>query len=66
VDAAKGLEDEKTSILNELFQAGHQEEIVHQHNLTLPQLLLGTVKVKVDVQAHDKLGHWVLVRVRLL
>jgi len=36
------------------------------HRFTLPQLLLCTVKVKVDVQALEKLGDWIAVCIRLL
>ena len=36
------------------------------HRLTLPELLLGAVKVKVHVEALHKLGDGVLVGVRLL
>lgn len=31
MDPAERLEDEQPSIFNEILQAGHQEEIVHQH-----------------------------------
>lgn len=36
------------------------------YRLTLPQLLLGTIKVKVNIETLDKLGDGVLICVRLL
>lgn len=36
------------------------------HRLAFPELLLGTVKVKVHVQTLHKLGDWIFVGVRLL
>ena len=66
MDAAEGLKDQQASILNEVLQTSHQEEVVHENHLTLSQLLLGTVEVKLDVQAHDELRDGVLVGVGLL
>lgn len=45
--------------------AGKVIEVV-THRLTLPQFLLSTVKVKVDIQALHKLCDWVFVGVRFL
>lgn len=36
------------------------------HRLTLPELLLSTVKVKVHIQALHKLCNWIFVGVRFL
>lgn len=36
------------------------------HRFTLPQLLLGAVEVKVDIETLHELGDWVFIRVRLL
>jgi len=31
VNSTEGLEDEQTSVLNEVFKTGHQEEVIYQN-----------------------------------
>ncbi len=66
MDPAEGLEDHHPRVLDEVVQAGHQEEIIHQNRLTVPQLTLGSVEIKVDVQILDEGCDGVLVGVGLL
>ena len=66
VNATESLEDEETRVLDEVIQAGDQEEIIHQHGFTFPQLLLGAVKVKVHVETFEELCDRVAVGRRLL
>ena len=66
MNATKCLEYEQPSILNEVIQACNEEEVIDQHRFTFAQLLLCTVKVKVDVQALEELSDWITVRVRFL
>ena len=66
MDPAEGLEDHHSRVLDEVVQAGHQEEIIHQNRLTVPQLTLGSVEIKVDVQIFDEGCDGVLVGVGLL
>ena len=63
---AEGLKDEEAGILDEVIKAGDKEEIIDEHCLALPKLLLGPVKVKVDVQAFKELRDGIPVHVRLL
>ena len=44
----------------------YQEKVIDQNRLAIPQLLLSSVKVKVDVQILDEAGDGVLVGVGLL
>ena len=66
MDATEGLEDKQASILNEVLQTSNQEKVIHENHLTLSQLLLGTIEVKLDVQTHDKLCDGIFVGVGLL
>lgn len=52
--AAKSLEDEQTSVLDEVVQAGDEEEVIHEDRFAVPELLLGTVEVEIDIQAFDE------------
>ena len=66
MDPAEGFEDELPRVVHELVGDGGEEEVVGQHALALPQLLLRPVEVEVDVQALDELRDRVLVHVALL
>ena len=66
MNATEGFEDHHPGVLYKVIQTGHQEEIVHQHRLAVPQLLLGPVKIKVDREVLNEGGDGVLVGVRLL
>ena len=66
VNTTEGLEYHHPRVLNVVVQAGHEEEVVDEDCLTVPQLLLGSVKVKVDVEVLDEAGDRVAVGVRLL
>ena len=56
MDPAEGLEDHHPRVLDEVIQTGHQEEVVHEHGLAVTQLLLGAVKVKVDIEVLKNWG----------
>merc|ERR1719220_2235716 len=43
-----------------------REEVINQHGFAVPQLLLSTIEVKVDVEVLDEAGDGVLVGVGLL
>ena len=66
MNAAERFKDHETGVFDKVVQNGDQEEVVEQHVAALSQLLLGSVKVEVDVQTLDELGDGVSVRVRLL
>lgn len=66
MDPTEGLKNEQTCILDEVFQASHQKEIIHQHSLTLSQFLLCPIKIKVDIQAHNKFCDGIFVGVGFL
>ena len=66
MNPAEGFKDHHPGVLDKIIQAGHQEEVVHQDRLAVPQLLLGSVKIKVDIQVLDEGGDGVLVGVGLL
>ena len=66
MDATEGLEDKQASVLNEVLQTSNQEKVIHENHLTLSQLLLGTIEVKLDVETHDKLRDGIFVGVGLL
>ena len=56
MDPAESLEDHHPGVLDEVVQAGHQEEIVYQNSFAVSQLLLGAVKVKVDIEVLNEAG----------
>lgn len=58
-------QDQQLHILKRETNAGKVIAVV-THRLTLPQFLLSTVKVKVDIQALHKLCDWIFVGVRFL
>ena len=66
MDPAERLEDHHPGVLNEVVQAGHQEEVVDQDSFAVSQLLLSTVEVEVDIEVLDEAGDGVLVGVGLL
>lgn len=66
MDATEGLKDKETCILNEIIKAGNQKEIIDQHCLTFPQLLLGAIKIKVDIETFQKLCDGIPISGRLL
>lgn len=66
MDATEGLEDKQASVLNEVLQTSNQEKVIHENHLTLSQLLLGTIEVKLDVETHDKLCDGIFVGVGFL
>jgi len=66
MDPTKSLEDHQPRVFNELVQTGDQEEVVDQDGLAFPQLLLGAVEVKVDIEVLDEGSDGVLVCVGLL
>lgn len=66
MDATEGLEDKQASVLDEVLQTSNQEKVIHKNHLTLSQLLLGTIEVKLDVETHDKLCDGIFVGVGLL
>lgn len=61
VNAAEGFEDHKPGILDEVVKHRNQKEVVEEHITTLSQLLLGGIKVKVDVQVLNKLSYGIPV-----
>merc|ERR1719186_30402 len=65
VDATKSLKDHHARILNEIIQTSNQEEIIDQDCFAVTQLLLGSVKIKVDVKILDEAGDGILVSVGL-
>ena len=60
------LEDEEARRFNELIGAVAEKIVALQHELALAQFLLRALKVEVNAQALEKLGHGVRVRVVLL
>lgn len=66
VDTAEGLENHQPCALNEVIKNGNQEEVVQQNVFALPQLLLGSVEVEVDVQVLDEFSDWISVCVGFL
>lgn len=50
MNSAEKLKDHEPSILDEVVLTGHEEEVVLQHSSTLLQLLLGCIKIKVNVK----------------
>ena len=66
MDATESLKDKQASVLNEVLQTSNQEKVIHENHLTLSQLLLGAIEVKLDVQAHDELCDGITVGVGLL
>jgi hypothetical protein len=66
VNAAVHLKNVQARVLDKVFPGGDQEEVVIKHFLALKQLALGGVKVKVEIQALDKLGNGITVSVGFL
>ena len=66
VDTTESLEYHHPRVLNVVVQTGHQEEIIDQDGLAVSQLLLGSVKIKIDVEILDEAGDGVAVGVGLL
>ena len=66
VDLAVALRDEMSRCVHKLVCRAEQEEVVLENLLGLAQLLLGLLKVKVDVQGLDEVGDGVAVLVALL
>ncbi len=66
MNLTEDLKNKETSILNKVVDAASEEEVDANDHLTVAKLLLGAVKVKVDVEALDKLGDRIAVVVRLL
>ena len=66
MDPAECLEDHHPGVLDEVVKTGHQEEVIDQDRLTVSQFLLGSIKIKVDIQIFNEAGDWVLIGVGLL
>lgn len=66
VDLAVALGDQVTGSLNEGIGSRNEEEVAPQHILGLTQLLLGLLKVEVNVQRLNEVGDGVGVFVALL
>ena len=66
MNPAERLEDHHPGVLYEVVQAGHQEEVVHQNSLTIPQFTLRTVEIKVYVQILYEGCDGILIGVGLL
>lgn len=66
VDLAVALRDEMPGGVDECVGGGEQEKVVLENLLGLAELLLGLLKVKVDVQSLDEVGDGVGVLVALL
>ena len=63
MDPAECLKDHHPRVLDKVIQTRHEEEIIDEHGLAIPELLLGAVKVKVDVEVLDEAGDGILVGV---
>ena len=57
---AESLKDHHPRVINEIIQTSHEEEIIDQHCLTISQLSLGSVKIKVDIQILNEASDRVL------
>ena len=66
MNPAERLEDHHSRVLDEVIQTRNEKEVIDQDGLTVPELLLSTVKVKVDIEILDEAGDGVLVGVGLL
>lgn len=66
MNAAERFENQKSCALDEIFIAGHKEEVVVHQLFTIFQLLLSAVKVVVDEEALEELGDGISVGVGLL
>merc|ERR1719210_2520354 len=66
VDPAERLKDHHPGVLNKVVKTSNQEKVIDQNRLAISQLLLSSIKVKVDVQILDEAGDGVLVGVGLL
>ena len=66
VDLAVRLGDEVTGRLDERVGGGDKEEVGAENLLSLDELLLGLLEVKIDVKGLDEIGDWVAVLVVLL
>lgn len=66
MDSAEELKDHESRILNEVVLTGDKEEVIFQHGGALLQLLLGSIKVKVNIEMGQELSDGVLVGVALL
>ena len=66
VNLAVALRDQMPCSINECVRRTEQEEVVLQDLLSLAELLLSLLKVKVDVQRLDEVGNGVGVLVALL
>lgn len=66
VDLAVRLEEEVARGVDKGVAGGHEEEVGPQHLLGAGELPLRLLKVEVDVQRADKVGHGIAILVRLL
>jgi hypothetical protein len=55
MNATKCFKNHQSGILDKVIQNSNQKEVVQQNILALTQLLLGGVKIKIDIQVLNKL-----------
>ncbi len=66
MNATKCLKNHQSGILDKVIQNCNQKEIVQQDILALTQLLLGGVKIEIDIQMLDKFCNRVTIGIRFL
>ena len=65
VNSTKSFKDHHSAIFHKVIKTSHQKEVVDEHVLTIPQLTLSSIKVKVNIQVLNEGGDWVSVSVGL-